>query len=115
MFSVEFPPADGQSIIRFSGELDITQVDYAEAQVRPMLTEGASGPIIIDLSELTFCDSSGIRLLLQFEIAAADSGREVLLRQPARIFRRIVEALGLESEFRFVRAGEPAEAERDTA
>ena len=112
MFSVEFPPADGQTVVRLVGELDIARVDDAEAQVRPALADGGPGPIIIDLSELEFCDSSGIRLLLQFEIAAADCGREVFLRQPAPVLRRVIEALGLESELRFEGNAEPGVSEQ---
>src|SRR6185295_19142603 len=98
-FSVDLTQTNGQTVIRFIGELDMAQVEMAEMQARGALANGRTGPLIIDVSDLTFCDSSGIRVLLSLEDAAAQRGRDVVLRHPRRALRLVIEALGLESHF----------------
>jgi len=98
-FSVDLAHVDGQTIVRFVGELDMSVVERADLQARHALANDHSGPLIIDVGELTFCDSSGIRMLLSLEAAAGQHGRDVLLRRPGRALRLIIETLGLDSHF----------------
>jgi len=98
-FSVDLTQTNGQTVIRFIGELDITTVETAETQAHHALANGHTGPLIIDVSELTFCGSSGIQVLLNLEAAAAQRGRDVLLRNPSRALLLVIDALGLESYF----------------
>jgi len=54
---------DGISVVSLAGELDLATVPVAE---RPLLGELESeGTLIVDLTRLSFIDSSGIALLLQ--------------------------------------------------
>ena len=98
-FCVDLTKMNGQTVVRFIGELDIAQVETAETQARSALSNGHTGPLIIDVSELTFCDSSGVRILLSLEAAAEQRGRDFLLRHPRRAVRLVIEALGLTSHF----------------
>ncbi|MBW0089056.1 STAS domain-containing protein [Pseudonocardia sp. KRD-184] len=76
------------------GELDITTVDRADAEV----TEAeASTPamLLLDLSELTFVDSSGVRLVLLADDRARACGRRLAVRLGAGPALRVFRALGL--------------------
>lgn len=58
------PLADGRSQASFVGEVDVTTVD----QFRATLARAAgAGPVVADLSELTYLDSAGVDVL--FEVA----------------------------------------------
>lgn len=67
------PLADGRSQVSFVGEVDVTTVD----QFRATLARAAgAGPVVADLSELTYLDSAGVDVLFdvarrtQLEVAA---------------------------------------------
>ena len=63
-------------VISLIGEIDLGTVDEARKPVMTELGAGDTRPIIIDMSELHFIDSTGIRLLLEAQAASrADSNR----------------------------------------
>src|SRR5918998_6795406 len=53
-------PETGGTLLRVGGELDLV----SEPQLNDALDNAAGRPIRIDLSELTFMDSTGLRALL---------------------------------------------------
>jgi anti-sigma B factor antagonist len=53
---------EGGRVVRIGGELDLASRDLVEPEVLAAIAHG--GPVTIDLTDLTFCDSSGIALLL---------------------------------------------------
>ncbi|GAA4977003.1 STAS domain-containing protein [Kineococcus glutinatus] len=66
------PPAgadDRVEVLRARGDLDVTVVPAVLPRV-PDLVAGTTG-VVLDLSEVTFCDSSGIRLVNSFAAACA--------------------------------------------
>jgi anti-sigma B factor antagonist len=66
---------DGQ-IIRLIGEMDMSNVDEARKPILAAMDGDAERPVVVDLSELEFIDSTGIRLLLEAQAASnADSNR----------------------------------------
>jgi anti-anti-sigma factor len=80
--------------ISLRGELDLANAATAEAQLRKAL-EANDAPVIIDMSELEFIDSTGIALLVA---ALAPNGNTVELRfvpsnSPAVM--RVLELTGL--------------------
>ena len=53
-------PGGGGTLLRVAGELDLV----SEPELESALLEAAAQPIRIDLSELAFMDSTGLRALL---------------------------------------------------
>jgi anti-anti-sigma factor len=76
------------------GELDIATLDDAQRQVDEA---EATAPelLVIDLSGLTFVDSSGVRLALLADHRARSAGRRVAVRLGTGPARRVFQALGL--------------------
>ncbi|MGQ0825485.1 MAG: STAS domain-containing protein [Actinomycetota bacterium] len=89
-FLVDLASIDGCQVVRFVGELDLVAAERAERVSDGALTAG-SGPLVLDLSELTYCDSCGIRVLLGLRAKAASAGRTVVLRRPHPLVRRVLE------------------------
>jgi anti-anti-sigma factor len=81
-----------------TGELDIST--YEEARQRLEEAE-RDGPelLVVDLAELRFVDSTGVRLILLADERARRTGRRVALRLGEGIARRVFAALGLLDRF----------------
>jgi anti-anti-sigma factor len=98
-FSVDLAEMNGQTIIRFVGEFDLSAAERAQVVSQRAFANGYTGPVIVDVSELVFCDSTGVRVLLSIEGMAAQRGRDMALRRPSPVLRRVLAALGMESYF----------------
>ncbi|GLX95984.1 hypothetical protein Hesp01_39340 [Herbidospora sp. NBRC 101105] len=65
-------------LVTVSGDLDVTTSPQLHAVVTDLLTSGDTH-IAADLSELSFCDSSGLRVLLVSTVAAREMGGLMVL------------------------------------
>lgn len=83
----EKPPS---TVVRLTGELDISNVASLQCAIEPVL-EQRPEHLDFDLSAVTFMDSSGIALMLR---AAARVG-SLRLITPSDVIRRVVVATGL--------------------
>jgi len=88
----EGPPGVAEVVL--CGELDIATLDDAERQVE---AAAAAAPplLVIDLSGLTFVDSSGVRLVLLADDRARSAGRRLAVRLGTGHALRVFQALGL--------------------
>ncbi|MBA2506714.1 MAG: STAS domain-containing protein [Thermoleophilaceae bacterium] len=79
----------GKVVVAFRGELDIAHVDSAEQQL--IRLEQGSNDVVLDLRELQFLDSMGLRLILRADSRARDEGRALRIvegpEQVQRVFR----------------------------
>jgi anti-sigma B factor antagonist len=82
----------GPRTFRLSGELDISNSEH----VSEVLVEAlrAEGDLTLDISALTFVDSSGIRTLVQAARELEGRGR-LILRDPQVPVLRVIELMGL--------------------
>ncbi|GAA4692725.1 hypothetical protein GCM10023215_32360 [Pseudonocardia yuanmonensis] len=76
------------------GELDISTFGRALRRVEAA-EDGAPGLLVLDLSQLEFVDSSGVRLVLLAEERARAEGRRVAVRLGSGPALRVFQALGL--------------------
>jgi anti-anti-sigma factor len=89
-FRVEL--ADDLESARLSGELDLLVYEKADVALAPLFD--ASGDLTLDVSGLTFIDSSGIRLFVRLERAIRDRG-VLHLRGASPHIARVFEVAGL--------------------
>jgi stage II sporulation protein AA (anti-sigma F factor antagonist) len=85
--SVRSSREDDVHTIALAGEMDLANAADVE---RELVRAEATNParLVIDLSELTFMDSTGIRLLITAHARSrTDGDRLVLIRPPARVLR----------------------------
>jgi anti-anti-sigma factor len=80
--------------VRLQGELDLATAEKLEREL--LRVEGSDAQsIVLDLSALTFIDSTGVRLIIQAAARSrADSQRLALLRGP-RAVQRVFELTGM--------------------
>ena len=67
-------------MVTAAGVLDVSTVDRLEAAVVPNLAPGVT--VIIDLADLTTCDSTGLGALVRLHRRAQGLGAKVALRNP---------------------------------
>ena len=82
-------------LISLCGELDLANAGTAEAAISASLTNGET-PVVIDMRELEFIDSTGIALLVTALSSSKEGGPEVsfiLSSSPA--VTRVLELTGL--------------------
>jgi len=85
-----------------SGELDI-QATPRLSTVLAMAATSPGGRLVLDLSEVTFIDSTGLALLLRTEAASRQDGFKLQIkRSPAAAVRSALEASGLERVLPFI-------------
>jgi anti-anti-sigma factor len=82
----------GDRSFKLIGELDLASFDTAMAALEPILAE--DGDLEFELSELSFLDSSGIRVLIKCR-AALDGRGTIVLRDASEHVTKILEIAGL--------------------
>jgi anti-anti-sigma factor len=88
-------PPDGESadawkLLTVRGEIDM---DNAGQLVDAI--ERVAGTAVVDLSGVTFIDSTGLQGLLRAKEAARQRGDGLILRHPSETVRRVLELTGL--------------------
>jgi len=83
------------TLVRLSGELDLSTEGALAAIVHPLVTTAA--PLVrLDLSGLTFCDARGLSALLAARRRLMASHREVRIGGAGRWLRRVLQLTRLE-------------------
>lgn len=81
-----------RAVVRLWGEIDHTlRPDASEAM---MALLGHDGPVVADLSDLTFIDSAGLAFLLQLQRWCADGGHRLVLADPPVLLLDLLDAVG---------------------
>ena len=83
------------------GEIDLSTVEDVESGLRSAI-DGGSGAIVLDLREVSFLDSSGLRLMLRLHKDLGEAGRRLVLVQGPRRVARVFELTGAEDQFEIV-------------
>ena len=91
----EFNGFNRVPVITVAGELDLTNAKQVSSAIEAALS-GHGQRVVFEVSELTFMDSSGIALLA----SVARQAREIELRDPTPIVRRLIEMTGLDQLLR---------------
>lgn len=87
------------TIVALAGEIDLYTAPRLQSALGSAL--GAEGPvrIVVDMSAVEFCDSTGMNVLLAAYRQASEQGGELALAAPRPSVRKILEVTGLEAVF----------------
>ena len=86
---------DDAVLVRIEGELDMASAPRLGRVLNAALDQGASA-VALDLTELTFLDSTGVRVLISAHRRAADQGCAFTLSAPTRSVRRALHLTGVD-------------------
>lgn len=92
---------DGYQVVSMSGELDIATAEQAYAYVSEVIDAPGQPrePVGVDLSGLTFCDASGLRVLARLARHARLAGRQLRLISARPAVLKIIRITGLDRSF----------------
>lgn len=89
-----------QAVLALEGDLDVANATAATKWMLQLdLRRG--GRLVLDLSGLTFMDSTGIRVILQAEQYARMHGAELIVVRPPDNVMRVLELIGLDDQLDF--------------
>jgi anti-anti-sigma factor len=94
-FEWRIRPAEDQVVVELSGELDVSCTDRLKAALGE-LTDGRGSPrIVIDMSDLTFIDSTGLTLLVGAHRRLTEMGGTLVVERPRAGPLKVLEITGL--------------------
>ena len=88
---------DGGTVLILAGDLDLASAPRL-AHVVERLTD-APGPVVLDLRDVAFVDSSGVSALLDVERLVEEKHRRLALLQPAGAVTRLLDLVELRARF----------------
>jgi anti-anti-sigma factor len=98
-FSVEPVQRERDSVLVLAGEFDLTGVaefDDAAASIVPI------GSLVLDLRDLSFLDSSGLRAFMGLHRRGLEEGWSLVLAAPQPQVARVLEITGLDDRLTIV-------------
>jgi anti-anti-sigma factor len=76
------------AVITLRGEIDMAGLDALQSAVEPQLAPGQT--VVLDLSGVTFADSTLLKVLVQARGKANDVGGALLVRNPSDQVRQLL-------------------------
>ena len=96
--------ADGRHTLVLSGELDIASAPMLEAAVAEVPDSGTSA-LMLDLSDVTFMDSSGLKAVLATYRRCQEHEREFAVAGASDSVRRVLDMTGVSRAIGFEHEG----------
>lgn len=94
-------------VVKLAGELDLSSAG-AFTQAVLDLGERGAGDVLVDLSELTFVDSTGLRAILSAKAIADEQGWRLQMTEGTRQVERLFELTGVRHHMPIAPAPKPA-------
>jgi anti-sigma B factor antagonist len=107
-FSVRIEPHGEATVVVPTGELDLATAPALEAALARAFESAGAERVVLDLRELEFIDSSGLRTLLTARKQAEDAGAGFSLVAGHRGLERTLEIAGVHGVFTWTPAEELA-------
>ena len=86
--------ADGKLVYALEGEIDIGATKALHARIAE-LADATEGDVVLDLSDVSFVDSSGLFTLIVLRDVVQTSGRRFVLAAPQSEVRRVLDLTGM--------------------
>jgi anti-sigma B factor antagonist len=83
-----------QTVIHVTGELDMSTTSQLADTVNAELRQ-CPGRLVLDLADLTFCDSLGLGTLIVLSRSAQTQQKFLVLRNPSEFFTHMLDITGL--------------------
>jgi anti-anti-sigma factor len=105
--TVDVAQMNGCAVVGLRGELDLGSADEVHTALTAVIDD-MPNPLVLDLSELRFCDSAGLAVLVRAHQRLAARGRKLVVARPTPIVARVLDLSGLDQLI--VTAGDPEDA-----
>jgi anti-sigma B factor antagonist len=81
--------------VRPIGELDLDSAPQLDEELRAVRAAGADR-LVLDMRELTFMDSTGLRLVIRWDTAARDDGFDFAIVPGREVVQRVFRLTGMD-------------------
>ena len=98
-YQIDHDPIDGGHLVVASGELDISATPRLST-VLAFASTKPGGRLVLDLSEVTFLDSTALGTILKAAAKLDESGSRLAVVAPEGPVRRLLEMTNLTQRFR---------------
>ena len=103
---------DDHTIVTIVGEIDLYTAPRLHSELASVLADGMPARVVIDMSRVEFCDSTGMNVMLSCLRRARERGGELEIAAPKPAVRKILQVTGLDSVFTLVENADQAGASR---
>ncbi len=103
LFRVEIEPERERVLVIPHGELDLVTVEQLKARIEELRSSGFT-MIVLDLRQLSFMDSTGLRLLLRLDAESRADGFRFAIIDCEGPARRLLELTRTDGRFEHVDA-----------
>jgi len=93
---------DDHTVVTIYGEIDLYTAPRLHSELAAVLAEGTPARLVIDMSGVEFCDSTGMNVLLSCLRRMRERGGELEIAAPRPGVRKILQVTGLDSVFTLV-------------
>ena len=98
---------EGEAVLRLRGELDMDSAGLFAEAARLVLAHEIP-TLVLDLADLNFIDSSGLREFVVAFKRQREIGGDLVLRGPTKQVRRVLDIVGLSEMLTMAQADAPA-------
>jgi anti-sigma B factor antagonist len=88
-----------RTIMSLGGEIDLYTAPRLHGELVSLLSGDSPVQVIVDMSGVEFCDSTGMNVLLAAHRKAREQGGDLELAAPRPAIRKVLQVTGLESVF----------------
>jgi anti-anti-sigma factor len=92
LLHVTVDPVEDAILVSATGEIDMSTVEVLERELTTAREDGST--VLLDLSGVTFIDSTGLHLLLEASHSSATSDWGFFVVRPSRAVWRLIEVSG---------------------
>lgn len=93
--------------VRLAGELDLVSSVRLDAILRRVIADMRGRRVTLDLTDLTFMDSTGLRALWSLRQEVQEHGGTLMLESPSPAVMRVLLTTKLDKVFQIVDRAEP--------
>ena len=87
--------ADGDDVqVALVGEIDAASALALQSRLSDVI-EATTGEVVVNMSDISFIDSIGLRALLAIRRSLSEQGRSLVLRELSKPIRRLLDLTGL--------------------
>lgn len=101
-FRVVVEPLEDACLLRVGGEIDASSAGDLRMHLRSAYRE--ANTTLVDLANVSFIDSAGLRVLLDESEAATEMGHVIFIVRPSAVVRRLIDVTDSSSRLAVVPA-----------
>lgn len=90
------------ALVRIQGETSPGLIFNMKKEMEPVLANPAVTRLVVDLSDVSFIDTTGINFLVTLGNRGAEAGKPLFLQRPSERVIKVLRLVQLESHFRYL-------------